>query len=400
MEQQFNTPYPPLVRAPLKMRGVFGVAWELYRRGFWQMFALAMLLLGLLMFILMLAMFSMLQQTGILGEMQNDFAQFGNMAASDFINADFPIPAMLFYMGVLLLLPLLLAFLLIPAYNGAAYMEMDQRMEGRSGSLYQLLKYALPIGLKRFYTTFLALYVVKIAASIVINIFISISVTLTLSTLFSLAASDWLTSGSITPIVLSVLITVFLGALHEVFTALVYPVAAHEGKRAFDAVLRSFKLACKRFGRLLGAVLLYALIVGVLTAVVVCLPILLLMQNTGRMLVAFAIVYSVWFALVMPYMAAFNTALYVDAAARVDGAAARAAIPPMQPQLAQPGLGQTVYPPPHPEMPRQPEAQPQQYAQPHPGVQSQSGVQSQPGVQLLPESWVDTGARRDEQPKQ
>ncbi len=46
MEQQFNTPHPPLLRAPLKMRGIFGVAWELYRRGFWQMFALAMLTLG------------------------------------------------------------------------------------------------------------------------------------------------------------------------------------------------------------------------------------------------------------------------------------------------------------------------------------------------------------------
>ena len=326
MEQPHDTKYAPIPRAPMRLRGLFGTAWELYRRGFWQMLALAMLTLGLLMLILMLAMFSMLQQAGILGDMQNGFAEFGNAVASDFINADFSIPAMLSYMGVLLLLPLLLAFLLMPAYNGAAYMEMDQRMEGRSGSLYQLLKYALPIGLKCFYTTFLALYVVRIAASIVMSLFTSIGVTLTLSTLFSFAASDWLTSGSIAPIVLSVLITVFLGALYEVFTSLVYPVAAHEGKRAFDAVLRSFKLAGKRFGRLLGAVLLYALIVGVLTAVVVCLPILLLMQNTGLMLAVFAIVYSVWVALAMPYMAAFNTALYVDIAAREYTAPRRAAV--------------------------------------------------------------------------
>ena len=177
MEQPHDTKYAPIPRAPMRLRGLFGTAWELYRRGFWQMLALATLMLGLLMLILMLAMFSMLQQAGILGDMQNGSAEFGNAVASNFINADFSIPAMLSYMGVLLLLPLLLAFLLMPAYNGAAYMEMDQRMEGRSGSLYQLLKYALPIGLKCFYTTFLALYVVRIAASIVMSLFTSIGVT-------------------------------------------------------------------------------------------------------------------------------------------------------------------------------------------------------------------------------
>lgn len=44
------------------------------------------------------------------------------------------------------------------------------------------------------------------------------------------------------------------------------------------------------------------------------------------MLAVFAIVYSVWVALVMPYMAAFNTALYVDIAAREHTAPRRAAV--------------------------------------------------------------------------
>ena len=414
MEQ--NTPYPPLMRAPLKLRGVFGVSWQLYKRGFWPMFAMTMLTIGLLMLILMLSMFSMFQNTGLFGEMQKDFAQFGNIAAPSFnydYDGDFPVGAVFSFMGIAMLVGLLMAFLIMPAYNGAVYLEMDQRMEGRAGTLHQLLKFALPIGLKRFYTTFLSLYVVQIGASIVMSMFSSvISVVLTFSTMFSFALHDTLTPGSIVLIALVGLITLFLGVVYAVFISLVYPVAAHENRRAFDAVFRAFKLSAKRFGRLLGAVLLYTVIVCLLGTVVVGVPILLLHQNMGVMFAVIGIVYTLWFALIMPYSAALNTALYVDSAARVDLTASRTPVPPVQPQhiqQAQPGFTQTTYPPqqdalyrqppmpPHPEM-HQPEAQ--VFVQPQPDAQPHPVVQPLPGVQPLPEGWVDTDAQRDDQPKQ
>jgi hypothetical protein len=42
MEQP--TPYEPLLRAPLKLSGVFGMAWQLYKRGFWPMFVFLLIL--------------------------------------------------------------------------------------------------------------------------------------------------------------------------------------------------------------------------------------------------------------------------------------------------------------------------------------------------------------------
>lgn len=410
------------MRAPLKLRGVFGVAWQLYKRGFWQMFAMTLLTLGLLMLILMLSMFSMFQNTGMFGQMQKEFAPFGNMAAPSFnynYGADFPVGAVFSFMGIAMLVGLLMAFLIMPAYNGAVYLEMDQRMEGRAGTLHQLLKYALPIGLKRFYTTFLSLYVVQIGASIVMSMFTSvISFVLTFSTIFSFALHDKLTPGSIALIALVGLIMLFLGVVYAVFISLVYPVAVHENRRAFDAIIRAFKLAGKRFGRLMGAVLLYTVVVCLLSTVVVGVPILLLYQNMGVMFAVIGVVYTLWFALIMPYTAALNTALYVDSAARVDLAAKRMQVPPVQPQhiqQAQPGFTQTTYPPqqdalyrqppmpPHPEM-HQPEAQafaqPQPDVQPQPNTQPLPGVQPQPGVQPLPEGWVDADAQRNDEHKQ
>jgi hypothetical protein len=359
-------------------------------------------------------MFSMFQNTGMFGQMQKDFAQFGNTAVPSYnFDTDFPISAMFSFMGIAMLVGLLMAFLIMPAYNGAVYLEMDQRMEGRAGSLHQLIKFALPIGLKRFYTTFLSLYVVQIGASIVMSMFTSvISFVLTFSTMFSFALHDTLTPGSIALIALVGLITIFLGVVYAVFISLVYPVAVHENRRAFDAIIRAFKLSAKRFGRLLGAVLLYTVAVCLIGTVVIGLPILLLHQNMGVMFAVIGVVYTLWFALVMPYTAALNTALYVDSAARVDLAAARMPVPPVQPQhiqQAQPGFAQTVYPPqqnalyqqppmpPHPEM-HQPEAQ--AFAQPQTDVQPQPGVQPLPIVQPLPEGWVDAEAQQDGQPKQ
>jgi hypothetical protein len=338
MEQQ-NTPYPPLMRAPLKMRGVFGVAWQLLKRGFWRMFGFSMALEGTFTLLILLLTFSMLSKTGAFEEMSQGLTQFGNMAAQPpfEFDTDFALPAVFAYMGLSWLLSLLYAFLVMPAYSGAVYLEMDQRMEGRSGTLYQLFRYALPIGFKRFYTTFLALLVTQIVAGVAMSMISGvISAVLAFSAMFVFMSPGGNAAGSIIIVVLLLLLMLFLGAAYAAFIAPVYPVAVHEGKRAFDAVFRAFKLAAKRFGRMLSAILLNMLLMLFISLVILVVPALLLAHTIGIMLGVISVISCLLVGVSMPWWAAFTTALYVDASARVDGAAARAAMPPMQPQPVPP----------------------------------------------------------------
>ena len=313
------TPYPPLTRAPLRIRGIFGIAWQLYKRGFLSMFLVSLLLIGLPVLLMMLPYFSMLNS--ILPNIQSDFAQFGQLSSFSPEVGFQQVSAMLGSLLLMFLVSLLVTFLFGPMYQGAAYLEMEERMEGRAGTLGQLFRYALPIGLKRFYTTFLCQLLVNIGVSTVISIIYSFGVAgLAISAVMSLRdfengalpASFFITLGVI--LVLIFVITMCAA----VFMALIYPVAAHEKKFAFSAVGRAFKLAAKRFWRILGATLLFSLAVSLISWIL-CLPALLLWQNIEAMFVFFAVLIAFVGALAAPYTAAFHTALYVDIAARVDG---------------------------------------------------------------------------------
>jgi hypothetical protein len=222
------------------MRGVFGLSWQLYKRGFWPMFGFALLLVGLFLLILMLVMFSALEKSGAMMDMESGIRQFGTTAGS--AAGGEAVASMFGFMAVMWLISLAYAFLVTPAYLGATFMEMDQRMEGRVGTLRQLFKYALPIGFKRFYTTFLSMYVVQIVASIVISILLSVVLPLLI---LSSVASDigGSEAGLVWMTVLVYLIMALFIITNVVFISLIYPVAAHEGKRAFDAVGRAFKLS-------------------------------------------------------------------------------------------------------------------------------------------------------------
>lgn len=316
------TPYPPISRAPLRMRGIFGIAWQLYKRGFWQMFLVSLLLFSLPSVLLILPQFALYSRMGLWSDISENFSNFGRFHA---FSADIGLQGIgtfLGLMGLLSLFSLAFGFLLMPMYRGALFLEMEERMEGRAGTLGQLFRYALPIGLKRFYTTFLSEYVVNMGIGIVLSILITIIAVIgALSSVFAftpylktgiLPASFYITLGIF--IVLILLISVCL----NVFLTLIYPVAAHEKKYAFSAVGRAFQLTVKRFWRILGATLLFTLISSVVSGVL-CLPALLLWQNWEAMLALFVVLLSVASSLIMPYYAAFQTALYVDAAARVDG---------------------------------------------------------------------------------
>ena len=319
---EFMTPYPPLTRAPLRMRGIFGIAWQLYKRGFWQMFLVSLLLVSLPALLITLPQYAALGRAGVWSDMQSDFAQFGQLSSVSTDAGLADVSAMLGNTLLTWIFSLVIRFLLTPMYQGAIFLEMEERMEGRAGTLSQLFRYALPIGLRRFYTTFLSQFVLELGIGIVVfivyiflgffGIMLSVFSSLTSFASGAVPPAFWMTLGII--VALIVLIAIILSA----FLMLIYPVAAHEKKFAFSAVGRAFKLTAKRFWRVVGATLLLSLVTCVISGIL-CLPALLLWQNIEAMFTLFAVLAAFVGALVSPYSAAFQTALYVDAVARVDG---------------------------------------------------------------------------------
>ena len=331
MEQQI--PNSPLMRAPLKLRGVFGLSWQLYKRGFWPMFGFTLLLVGVFILILMLAMGNMLSQTGTLNAIEKDIVPgMGNGTVPNDVAAT---TSALTFMAVVWLVSLIYAFLGMPAYMGATFMEMDQRMEGRVGTFGQLFRYALPIGLKRFYTTFLSELVVRIIAGIVMSILLNVIMPIIMLSFIAAGMKSSNDANIILAVVITMLCSMLLSIVYMVFMSLIYPVAAHEGKRAFDAVGRALKLSLKRFVRLFGALILYVLILLAALAILM-LPLALLWQNTTATIIVLSLGLCLWAALIAPYYPAFCTALYVDAAARVpDLPPQNPVIPPASPMQPQ-----------------------------------------------------------------
>ncbi len=313
------TPYPPLSRAPLRMRGIFGIAWQLYKRGFFQTFLVSLLLIGLPILLMMLPYFSMLNL--VLPDIQSDFAPFGQLSS---VSPEFglqQVSAILWSLLLMCAVLLLNAFLFGPMYMGTLYLEMEERMEGRAGTLGQLFRYALPIGLKRFYTTFLALLVLQIGINMVTSFIGSLGAIGTIfSILPSLADSPnaAMPTFSATSLGITTFLELLVGLCASTFIALIYPIAAHEKKFAFSAVGRSFKLTIKHFWRIFGATLLQML-VAFLSSCIICSFALLLWPNTEAMFALLAVLIAFAVAIVSPYSAAFHTALYVDIAARMDG---------------------------------------------------------------------------------
>ncbi len=316
------TPYPPLARAPLRMRGIFGIAWQLYKRGFWQMFLVSLLLVSLPSLLITLPQFAELGRMGFWSNMQTDFSQFGRLSS---ISTDPGLADISSVLGSTLLasiLSLVSRFLLTPMYQGAVFLEMEERMEGRAGTLGQLFRYALPIGLKRFYTTFLSHFVLNLGIGIIVSLMYLFF--FIFGTLGSLSSSiRYFASGTMPPtffitIGVTILLIVLITIILNTFLILIYPVAAHEKKFAFSAVGRAFKLTVKRFWRVVGATLLLSLVASVISGIL-CLPALLLWQNIEAAFILLAVLIAFAGALVTPYSAAFQTALYVDTAARVDG---------------------------------------------------------------------------------
>ena len=305
--------YPPLMRAPLKMRGVFGLSWQLYKRGFWQMFGLTLLL----MFLFVLIMGILLSNPGAMSAMLEDLnlpiGEGPPPADSVGATSTFKFARIPWMIG------LVYALLVTAAFLGAVFMEMDQRMEGRCSTFDELVHNALPIGFKRYYSMFLYLSVVRIPTYIVIRIVLRFMVFIVTP------------SSTILAIVLTMLAYSLLDVAYNALISLIYPVAVHEGKRVFGATGRAIKLSLKRLGRVIGALMLYELLLLAVLAIIL-LPLIVLAPRMSSTIIGIFIGLCLWTALIASYYPAFCTALYVDCAARMpDVPDENAAEPPSAP---------------------------------------------------------------------
>ena len=216
------TPYRPLTRAPLRMRGIFGIAWQLYKRGFFPMLVVSLLLISLPTLLMTLPQFRAVSQTGLFTNLQERISQFGKLSSIS-KNADVAgIGAVLGSSLLASLLSVVVRFLIRPMYQGAVFLEMEERMEGRAGTLNQLFRYALPLGLKRFYTTFLSQFALEIGIGFIAAVlYISLGIVGVLIGALNFIRMDFSYLSLLSTVGIYVLLIVLISLLLYVFLMLI-----------------------------------------------------------------------------------------------------------------------------------------------------------------------------------
>ncbi len=308
--------FEPFPVAPLKVSGIFGIGWQLYRRSFGAAFLLTLVLMGIVCVLMGLVAAPIMDWTM---QMTQDVMYYGESAIMNGFGQ------VLLLFPVMMLLSLLTIFLLQPMYTGTMYQEMHDRAEGRAKSVGRLFK-SVGAGLKKVYTTMLVMMLMMFGLSFVAGIVASVMM---VGAMVSGAASGGF-SGAFgerfigTIIVLYVIVLV-LAIVFSVFLMLMYPVNAAENKRGFKALGRGFKLAGKRFWRCLGVLLLLTLIELVLLAVCYIPGIAIMLGENASFGTGYALLFlgaGIASCLMAPYNTAVLTALYRDCAARVPEVAA------------------------------------------------------------------------------
>lgn len=317
IQEETFTNFPPLERGPLRFRGVFGVAWQLYKRSFKGLVPLYMLLYTLPFLLVYLPMFFSI------GNVFNEAIAHGS---ADYMPG---FPGSMFRMfgfGIFSYVALLaILFVLFPALNATMYMEMDQCANGRRGSLRQLLKAAFSVGFKQFYTTFLAYYVTTMGVSFVTMIAVyAVLFAAFIPIMLSASFSGAFPVGIVIVLVLVALVVMTAGLS---FLSPIYPVAVRERLRGFKAVGRGMSLAGKRFWRIFSVMLVYMLAYMLLMSLIMAPYFASLFRlvpfgetpDFSRLFGSMGIMMAgslLIFSLLMPYSAALHTALYIDASSR------------------------------------------------------------------------------------
>lgn len=332
--------YEPVLIKPLKFRGIFGITWVIYKRGFLSMLIFTFLLSSIVMLFtgaLGLRNFDMLDR---LQEMPNfgfDFDLQGLSASGKALGApalpgnfgwmfDAMISGLIFTV-LADLVGLVNLLVLQPIYQSSVYTEMSRRIYGEASDLRTLLR-RCGFMLKHFFTTYLCYWLVVLGISIVVGLVFMI--------LFffaaAIAAISFITTsvpvGFIVTMILFVLVFIAAMLIGPMLLSFVFPAAVNENIKNFKAVGRSFKLVGKRFWRVLFANLLVGAVMFLVFAILLIAVLISFLgdvsgpESMGDLKPMFYVIFGVEALislLLIPYSAALNTVLYFDTRVRTEG---------------------------------------------------------------------------------
>ncbi len=299
--------------APMRLRGVFGITWKIYCRGLWKMLVLAFVYIGVVTLI-----------NGLLGVSPERFADAVMNGRTQVVWE------MLSMNGLTTLLSLLSLLLLMPLWTAGSYTEYELHMRGKGSELGELFRLSGK-NLGRYYGTYWANFLVGLCVGIVLGlILLFVMVGAMGAALFgSIARMSFDASAFVLPVVVVTVIALIVLLVFQTFLRFVYPTVAHEDIRGFRAIGRSFRLAAKRFWRVLGVTVLtdvIFIVIGLVLMLPAIIPLFAAMGNITnvglwRTVIVLLSFYPAVISLVLtlfetPYLAAQDTVLYMDAIAR------------------------------------------------------------------------------------
>jgi hypothetical protein len=330
--------YDPILIKPLKFRGVFGITWVLYKRGFFSMLIFTFLFATAVMLVTGALGLWNLNVFDRLGSLDLNFGFRGLSSAVPAPSGPPAFPgdfrsifgAMLSGFAFTMIADVIsLANLLVlqPIYQGSVYTEMSHRIYGGASSLGKLLKRS-GFMLKRFFTTYLCYWLAIMGFSFAVSIvFMILFLFVSVAAAMSFIASA-VSVGFIITIILFSVIFIAAMLIGPVMLSFVFPAAVNENIKNFKAIGRSFRLVGKRFKRVIGAnflviAIVFIILFALLTAAVYyCTNGFVGPFDTANFKIMFYVIFGVEALislLLLPYGAALNTVLYFDARVRTEG---------------------------------------------------------------------------------
>lgn len=316
--------YEPIRIKPLRLRGIYGIAWMIYKRSFASMFLFTLVIYGIATIAIaainggstagLVSFLESLESGGFPG-----YDSFGMSVNNPFQAIAGSVSLSIILWLMTMLLGLGYALVLQPMIAGGLYTEASARLYGKYSGFKALLRRSKHM-LRRFFTTNLCQMLAEWAISIVIGLVVGVLIIiLVLMLTFSLIASSTLSVGAIVALVAVALVIIAATVTGMSFLAFVYPVAVNEGLKNFKAIERSFKLVSKRFGRVLGVSMTLALVAAVASLPIAAVSFFLI--EADRLLAMFVLIplEIVLACLCMPYGTALYTVLYFDARVRLEG---------------------------------------------------------------------------------
>lgn len=327
--------YEPIPIRPLRLRGVFGITWRLFRRRGFAAIGVC--------FVYLLVLF-LLTGVAVRPLVADNFINMANEAALEGEEMLLAMQRVFNNFLLSLLISLATSLILVPMLYGTLYNEYTAKLYGQYASFLELIKRSR-FNLKRFFTTQLCYSISCGALFFGVTIVIAIASGLLVPFIvFPIMRTSWepnpsYYAGVIIVTVIFVLLILAACVVIMALLALTYPVAVNENARNFEAVKRSIKLVWQRKGRIFGT---YAIIVVVLLVCsivqwsgIIAGRFFTDTGNTSAPLIMYIftmLVSFLFFGFFYPYLAALNTVLYFDAKVRADPSAGPQPLPEPDPE--------------------------------------------------------------------